>query len=378
MTTGYGNALVEHNYRSGITLGTQIQTYLHNFVGEGGEDGGDPSEHMIVEINRPGTKRGDTVKIRFADINWDEKPKQRVSQVVGAEGTTPRFETEMQMRYQAFDGKVENIPADQNNVSFDLKQGEIDRIMRQWAINQDRGWIYQAVGYTPANDAATDYSTTGCNAVTALDAAHTFFAPDTAANADAAAVAADAASVMTTDFLDEVLAQVTTKKLTGAYGVKWPFAPCSTPWGRRYVLMLHPTGFKQIRENGTDSHFYDLSRADLEAGGVYLDNPLITGQGTIYNNTLILASNLMPHGITSAAAQANTRMAALLGARAFHLMWGEGFASADQHFGYVEHRIMRHLSMVADTVWGLKRTDVDDESWASAALVHYSHASDTV
>lgn len=378
MTIGYGNALTEKNYRSGITLATQLQSYIWNFVGDGGEDGGDPSTAMIVKIDRPGSKRGDSVKVRFADINYDEKPLQRASQVLGQEGTTPRFETDLVLRYQGFAGRIDNVPADQNNVSFDLKRGEIDRIVRQWAYNFDRGWLYHAVGYTPANDAGTDFSTTSCNAVTALDAAHILYAPDTnGANANPAAVAAESSSVLTTDLVDEAVAQMTTRQtVSGGYGVKWPFAPCKTPFGELFVLLTHPTGFKQIRTNSGDSAFYDLSRAELEGGGVYRNNPLITGQGTIYNNTLILSSNWLPPGITSSAAQDNTRMAAFLGARAFHVLFGEGYAG-DSFLGWSEHMVHRTWSCLSDTVWGLKRTDVDGQSWASAAIVHYSHANDT-
>ncbi len=364
---GYQDALNEKTYRAGVTLAAQLQTYLYNFVEED-ETGESSSTAGVVSINRTGTRRGDKLDVRFADINRDEEPKTRLSQVLGQESSTPRYTDTVQIRYLLFDGAVENEVADQQNVSFSLKKGEIERISRQWAYAWDKSWINQLCGNTVVNS-VPDYGLSGGNAVVAQDTSHQVYAPGTAAWTTAAQVAADTTAVMTTRVI-----QTMVSKITSPNYVQWPAAPCDTPFGQLFVCLVGEAGYQQIRNNGSASDFYDINKAAIQGGSDYRDNPIITGEGCIFENTLILKSVFMPKALASASTyQANTRVAALFGARACHMMYGEGFAEGD-HLGWSEHQQHRRLSMIADTVYGLKRTIVNDQSWASSIATHYADA----
>lgn len=357
-TITYGDALTEQTYRSGVTLSAKLQTFCFNFMGT------DDNEAIVLE-NRTGMKRGDTVKIRFSDVNYDEAPKGRADTIIGAESGTNYYENSLDFRYAAFDGAVENVPSDQNHVSFDLKRGEIQRITRQHAYNFDRSWIYHGTGYTPINS-ATDYLQSGGNIVVAPDANHQFMSPGASAHTTESAVAGDATAVATTDQIDTAILRLTSRDYS-----TYPAAPCNTPFGEMYVCLISKEGFKQMRANSSASNFYDLSRAELEGGGSFRGNPLITGEGTIYNNTLILASDFMPAGVNGSAARANCKRAMVFGARAFHAGFAEGFAG-DDHLGWSEHLIHRRWSCLSDTVWGINRNIVNGVSWSCVTFTHYS------
>lgn len=358
---GYNDAMAQKMYRSGVTLAAQLQTYSFNFLGKEERSG-------IVEEDREGARRGESLEVRFADINHDEEPKVRLSQVIGQESSTPRYTDKLSIRYFLFDGAVENLAADQQLVSFDLKQGEIERIARQWAYTWDKAWLNQLAGNTVVNTAA-DYGLCGGNEVTAQDSSHLLFAPGTAAHTTTAAVGGDTTAVMTTGLLKTAVRRMTSRNY-----VKFPAAPCTTPFGDLFVCIVGEDGYDQIRRNAATSDFYDIQKAAIQGGEGFRDNPIITGEGFIHEGVLVLKSTFMPKALaTSSTYQANTRIAVVFGARACHLLWGEGFANSD-HLGWSEHVIHRRWSGLADTVYGLKRTIVDSQSWSSTAICHYAEA----
>jgi len=355
---GYGNSLRETMYRAGVILEAERATPLSAFVGSG--DG-----NALVLEERPGNKRGDTVKIRFAKAN-DTAPITSTATILGQEESTTYYEDSVNIRYFGYTGSVDNIPASQNNVSFNLKDGERSRIALQWAYNREKSIINQLVGNTLLNSDA-DYGRSGGNIVTAQDTNHLYWAPDSSgANTTDALVAADDTAILTTRVIDDLV----TRAVSSDY-VEWPIAPAETPLGPLYVFVVHPTGYQQIRTNSAASDCYDLQRALLEAGLEPDDSPLFNGEGFIYNNTLVLRSDFCPQGITSAAAQANSRVGAFFGARAGHVVYGEGFTDGN-HLGWAEHVQLRRWSCLSDTIWGVKRTIVNDVSWGAFRVAHYS------
>ncbi len=360
----YNDALNERNYRAGVTLAAQLQTYCYSFV-EKVDSEEETTNAAIVMLERGGLKRGDTTKIRFADINRNEQPKTRMSQVLGQESATPRYEDSLQLRYFLFDGGVENVVADQQLVSFSLKKGEIERISRTWAYTWDIGWINQLSGNTLVNT-VPDFGLSCGNTVTAVDASHFSVAPGTSVWTTEAQVAGDTTAVLTTRVLDTAITRMTSQLY-----VAWPAAPCQTPFGDLFVCLAGPQGYQQMRQNGASSDFYDISKAAIQGGGSFLSNPIITGEGFIHNNCLVLKTDFACQGITAGAAQANSRRALVFGARSSHLMFGEGYADGD-HLGWSEHLQHRRWSCLSDTVYGLKRTIVNNQNWSTWVIGHYS------
>lgn len=357
-TITYGSSLVEKNYRTGLILEASLGTPTSQFEGTTG------TSAFVVE-DRESSGRGDNVEVRFSGIDLTEEPKTAGDAVVGQEGDVSEYTDNLSMRYFHTEKFIDNVPLEQNLVSWDQKDERLKAMSLFWAYLREKVVMNQLTGNTLVNTKA-DYKMSGGNAVTAQDSAHLIFCPDTSgANTTAAQVAADATSIMTTRVIDDLV------KRAGSYEyVRWPIVPCDTPFGKLFVLLVSADGFEQIKVNGAASDFYDLSTAAIQGGEDLMDSPLMTKEGYIYGSTLVLKTQFAPNAITSGAAQANTRMAAFFGARAGHYLYGKGYTEGN-NLGYSEFLVHRRLSMMSDTLYGFKRTIVDGQSWGSFSVVHY-------
>lgn len=354
------SALNQQGWRAGLQAEAELSTFMTLFEGE-------EQDSAIQTQESPQSQRGSTLTRRFTRINQDEKPKGEGDTVLGQESTEEEFEDSLAIRYLSFDGVVKNWNWEQQLVSFDRKKEVISRLALQWAYTWERGIINQLAGNTLVNTGWTNYGGSGCNIVTAQDANHTYWCqPNSGTTATDAQVAAAPSAVLDTRVIDDLETQAASRSW-----YKWPISPCNTPWGPLYVLVCFGTGFQQIKENGSGSDFFTLAQAEIQGGGDYDDSPLIKGGGFIYNQTLVLRSDFCPQGITSSAAQANTRVAVFFGANAAACRFGESYTDGD-HIGYSEHAQHRRLSILTDSVFGYNRTVVDGESWAAVRVVHYS------
>lgn len=357
---GPGNALVEKTYRPGVILEAEMATNVMKLSGPEAEK----SNYAFQIVDRPGNGRGDNIEIRFATINDSEWPTSSKVDPLGQESSTRYLTDSVSMLYQKLTGGVDNVMEGQEEVSFDLVDGENSRIALQWGYVFENWVMNQITGNTVANTTAADYAACGCQAVTAMDANHTYYCGS--GNTTDALVAADANAVPTTQTINDLVYKATTKKF-----VKWPLVPAKTPFGDLYIFLVDGYGYKSIRENGTESDFYDLAKAEIQGGLDIMTSPLITGEGFIYDKTLVLKTNFAPKGITSSAAQDNTRVASFLGARAGHWMFGSQYTNGN-HLGYSTFTVHRRLSIVVDTIAGFKRTIVDGESYGAWRVVHYA------
>jgi len=350
----YTSALVEKTYRQGVIMEAERSCFAMTLRGN--------NERSIFGTeDRPGNGRGDKVEVRYGAV-LDEAPKTRTSQVLGQEASTPNYTDEVQIRYFLFDAAVENVIVDPEMVSFDLFDQERSRVAVQWAYNWEKSVLNQVAGVTHKNTAA-DYGLSGGNIVTAQDA-NSWFSPNGSAND--AAVAADNTDLMTAEFLDDLVLRAESKVYR-----RWPLVPPDTPYGPLFVVIMHGVGFKQLRQTFSGSQVYDLHRAAIEGGNDYDSNPILTGQGFIYNKCLVLRSDFCPRGDTGGAEQANTFRGVFLGAQAGSFVFGNGFTGGN-HLGYSEHMQHRRWSCLADTLYGFKRSIVEGESWGSMAFSHYS------
>ena len=331
---GYQSSLKEQAWRAGVTLEAERATNMMAFAGK--------DEYDAFRIHYGGD-RGDKLTHRFSRLNR-RNPKVLGDPVLGHEADTEKLEDSLFIRYFLLDGAIENTVGSQQLISFDEKDLQRSLRAREWGELYEQWIINQLVGNTHTSvTTAADNGLSGGNAPVAPDADHWYFVPDSAANADEAAVAADSASVMTSDVIDELVMRMQSK----AY-VEWPIAPCNTPFGQLYVMVVHPTGFKQIKANTADSDIYDIARAKIQGGNSVDENELITGAGFIYENTLVLKSDFCP------AVIANARRGAIFGAGALDIRFGEGYTDGE-HLGYAEQtHLPRRWSFIVDTVAGMK------------------------
>lgn len=368
------HALAQTAYRTGLILETETRALMMALAGT------DPESVFVIE-DRPGAERGSNLKIRFQAWNYQPRAKTRTGQIIGAEGNDVWFENSININYFSLaDRALENVVDDQNYVSFDLKDSAQIGMAKDASTILECSLIHHMAGYSPVNAAtysAANYDLSGGNATTEPDTAHHFFFDDASGtNASEANVAADPTAVPTNRFIDEKIAVLQSRNF-----VQWPIAPAMTPWGKAYVYVDSLEAINKIKQNSPDSDVYDLTRACIE-GGMPIENAAIwTGEGFKIGGVIYLASDYTTLGTTggtagattAGSALANVQRGILLGARAGHIMYGEGFTGGN-HLGYSEFTAHRRLSMQIDTVWGVNVNIVNGQRWGSAVFSHYSSA----
>lgn len=368
------HALNQQRYRTGLILEAETRALLMALSGT------DPESVFVIE-DRPGANRGSNMKIRFQAKNFAPRGKIRTSQILGAEGGDTWYEDSLGINYFVLaDRALENVVDDNQYVDFDTKESAQIGLAEDCATIIECSLMHHMAGYSPVN--ATSYSDlnydlSGANAVTEPDTSHHFFFDDASGtNSSEANVAADPTAQPTNRFIDEKLALLMSRKY-----VQWPLCPAMTPWGKAFVYVDSLDAINKIKQNSPDSDIYDLTRACIE-GGMPIENAAIwTGEGFKINNVIYLASDYTtlgtsggtPGATTAGSALSNVERGVLLGARAGHILYGEGFVEGN-HLGYSEDMTHRRLSFLADTVWGVKTTIVNSQRWGSAVFSHYSAA----
>lgn len=368
----YGSSQAQQMYISGLVLESERSARVFAFTGSEDNSAG-------VVLEKPGAQRGNNIKLYFRPTVHDRIPKPRNVNILGTEATRTELEDDIDLRYFVMsDGAVENM-TDQMEVDFDLIENEQISMAKETGEIYERSVMNQLCGYTPVNATATypDYGWSGGNIVTEPDSDHWFFCPDNnGTNANEAAVAADPNSILTNRVVDEVV-----MRMRSLDYVDWPIAPARVPFvpgGEAYICLCKGVGMLQVRNNSTDSDVYDLSKAAIQGGLPPQLSNLTTGQGFYLNNVLYLESDFCTFGTdgtagstTTANRVGNVNRAVILGARAFHVVYGESFTGGN-HLGYSEHRQHRRLSMLTDTVWGCKAVLVNNQRFASFVISHYS------
>ena len=354
-----GSTFDQRKYQSGLILQVLLGTPLSEFTGK------ENTNAAFWVADKDGQSRGSTYYRRFARWDRDEEPK--VAPQIGSEGGVQKYEDTVALDYLSFDASIENPPFEQGLVMHDLKVPEHARLAQNWIATHERGVVNQLAGNTLVNS-VTRYGFSGCNIVTAQDTAHTYLTPDSSgANTTETLVAADATSTLDSGVLEDLFVRMTSRE----YQTE-PMAPCQTPVGEYFGLLVSPIGMQQLQANATGNDIWSIHRALVEAGVDPNDTPLGNCGGFIYRNFLVIPSQWMPRGIASSAALANSRVAVAFGANAGCWTYGEGWAGSDNHIGYTEFEAHRRLSMNADSVFGFKRTIVNGTSLGCMRVVHYS------
>lgn len=381
------HSMVQTYQRPGLILQAELRALSMLLIGEDGDS-------IIVAEPSTGSKRGATEKVRFQPWNTSPMPTGMGVQSYGNEGGDAQFEDSYAVDYlrlgsRALEGEIR----DQGFVEWSLRDSAETGMMHDAAHIMECSIIHQLAGYSPVNDltaggpngtgyssGTTNYTLSLCNACTEPDTAHHFFAPNSAgaASANEAAVAADSSCVITDRFVNKCLRKLRSDR----YSALYPLAPASTPWGKGYVCLMSSAGMEQIKEQSSDSDIFTLAQACIEGGMDPENSTLWTNEGFKIKDVFYLASDFITTGTTGSSAGsttageflANTERALLLGARAAHIRFGEGF-SRDMWLAYKDTVWERRLSMFVDTVIGMKATIVNSQRWGSAVITHYSDVS---
>ena len=378
------HALVQTYQRPGLILQAELRALSMLLIGE------DPDSVIVAEPST-GSKRGSTEKIRFQPWNTSPMPKGRGTQSYGNEGGDQWFEDSYSIDYlRLADRAIEAEISDQGLVEFSLRDSAETGMVHDAAHIMECSIIHQLAGYSPVNhltaggpngtgysDGTTNYILSLCNACVEPDAAHHFFCPNGAgaASANEAAVAADSSCVLTDRFVNKCLRKLSSDR----YSALYPLAPASTPWGKGRVILTSGVGMEQVKEQSSDSDIFTLAEACIQGGMDPENSTLWTNEGFKIRDNFYLQSDFLTTGTTGSSAGsttageflANTERALVLGARAAHIRFGEGF-SRDMWLAYKDTVWERRLSMFVDTVVGMKATIVNGQRWGSAVITHWS------
>jgi hypothetical protein len=359
--------------------------------------GSDPDSIVHVEPST-GTKRGTTEIITFQPHNRSPMPKGRLSQIWGQEGSATYLNDSLVMTYLVLaDGAVENEVSDQNEILFSQRDSEHTRMAHDAAIVMECSGLHQLAGYSVVNDltsggpngtgykdGTSNYILSFGNPCVEPDTQHHFFADDNSGtNANEAAVAADPTSFLS----DKLVRRAIRKMVSDSLGNKYPWALPQTPWGKGYVCLTTGEGMDQVKARISENEIWDLARACIEGGMDPENSMLWSYDGFKFRDVFYLQNDHLPLGTTGSSAGSTTageplpncQRSLLLGPRAAHIRWGEGF-SRDKWAGFKKEEFMRRYSCMTDTVVGMNvtipnsgsRTETGAQRWGSCVLSHYT------
>jgi hypothetical protein len=364
-----GSDLIATMESTGLTIEAERATNAMKLAKVQGKD----EDSALCKIHeRPGHGRGETITHYFQTIDDDQDIHGEESQVFGNEQTDSYLKDSFSSGYGGWSAGLTNVVMEQQRVVFALEPAKRRRIATSVGYRFEKWFMAHLTGDTVANteggsrDADLEY--VGFNTVTAQDAGHIIYAPGTAAHTTAAAVGGDDTALFSLDLINRARTRAASKKFTGQ---SYAYSPCETPFGLLYVCFCDLLQWEQLMSFSSDGDIKVLEQAKIEGGFDLEDNAIVSGQGGIYLDTLILVSDFMPKAVESSARVDNTRVASFCGAGALDMGFGEGYTDGN-HLGLSVEKFHRRWSLLVDTVVGIKRRIVNGESWACHNIVTYS------
>lgn len=225
-----------------------------------------------------------------------------------------------------------------------------------WADRFDTSIINQLSG----NTAQTDTRYTGNQAVTATDSTHEF--RPNSKSTDATLSAADTMSLTLIDSLVEK-----------AETLSVPIRPVMVGGQPHYVLYMHPSQVTSLRTSTDTGQWLDIQKAAMQGGRV-ADNPIFTGALGVYNGVVLKKNNRIPLGVNGTSTVANTRRAIFAGAQAACIAFGRDHGPNQMTWVEELFDFQNQLGVSAGSVFGVKRTIFNSESFGCIVLPTYATA----
>ena len=225
-----------------------------------------------------------------------------------------------------------------------------------WADRFDTSIINQLSG----NTAQTDTRYTGNQAVTATDSNHEF--RPNSKSSDATLSAADAMSLTLLDSLVEK-----------AETLSVPIRPVMVGGQPHYVLYMHPSQVTSLRTSTDTGQWLDIQKAAMQGGRV-ADNPIFTGALGVYNGVVLKKNNRIPLGVNGTSTVANTRRAIFAGAQSACIAFGRDHGPNQMTWVEELFDFQNQLGVSAGSVFGVKRTIFNSESFGCIVLPTYATA----
>lgn len=231
----------------------------------------------------------------------------------------------------------------EQRVPYNLRAVSRDRLADWYAARMDQSFFNQICGYT----AQSDTRFTGNNAT---------IAPSTnrwIINGQSTEAALVAGNEMTLALIDRARVMAETASIANSTG---PLVrPIKYMGGDFYVMFLHDYQVHDLRTSTDSGDWLDIQKAAMMGGDVE-KNPIFTGALGIYNGVVLHKSSRVTNGVTSGAAETDTRRAVLCGAQAAMIAFGgdngpSKYTWAEESFDYGNQ-----FGVAAGSIFGLKKT----------------------
>lgn len=385
-----GSYLAQKGWGPSVTLYTEtmcVATHLY---------GTDENSPIVIEDRQDAKDVGRASQIQF----WYGDrfrgsalaPKALGATAFGQEtGPRPIYSQTMNMQAMELAScSLLNTEVGQTYTNVPLERKELHDCGAESAELICRSLYYHLAGITAYNAGGTaGWTISPCgNDVTEMDTAHRFW---TNSKTSDAAVAADANSILTVEYLE----QVVTKLQSRANGVNSPFVPAKTPWGEWFLFICDSEGNEQLTRHSSTNRYTSLTLAELN-GGAAIDKVasfMKANQG--FQSTrqiLVIVDDYTPFGqtgttpgaTTSGTQIGNVRKGMLIAAKGMHLKWGEGFEAGTgggtgSHIKASQHSVYTQTGWKFYTHWGgvstIPTSDPSPQRMGTATVSYYVTAS---
>ena len=335
------------------------------------------SDGVIMQQNDLVRGAGDRIRMNFS---------KRLTGT-GIIGDAPKRPNQKQIQHAYDDVNIEKLSSDpvyakiegtisQQRTAFDLDTTSYPSVSDWFKQRMISGFFNQLGGNT-ASSIAFDGATytgsnligiTGMNATTAPSSNRVFFAT----GSTDAAVGASSSATLTLQAIDELEEEAGTQR-TGVNN----FIPLIGK-GYKYKFYVAESAFKQLKQQAQVNGNLTLPQIMLQQESSGKNATALLDDSFQYSKTLVISvpNHYMPTGITSGAAQLNTKRAIFTGAGAACLAFGKGYS--DKKETIAGFKILNDNDDIEETritvatgIFGLKKTVIDGVDQSAMTYTHY-------
>jgi len=142
-----------------------------------------------------------------------------------------------------------------------------------------------------------------------------------------------------------------------------------------YVVFLHPYQVTDLRTNTATGQWLDIQKSAMTGGDVE-DNPIFTGALGIYNNMVLHKAYRVTQGVNSStgAAISTVRRAALCGAQACFLGFGQGHSRNQMEWNEELFDYGNQLGVEGGAIFGLQKNVFNSLDFGCMVISSYAAA----
>lgn len=252
----------------------------------------------------------------------------------------------------------------EQRVPFDVRNEAMMGLTDWWADRLDTSFINQVCGNTAQTDTRYTGNQAAIAASTTAGNARIIYGPLDATTENSLSASESGSADFRLTMIDKA---ITTARTATPY-----LRPANTPWGRKFVCMLHPHQVYDLRTDATAGRvtWYNANIAKVQGGD--MNNYIFTG-GTVlgeYNGTVLVESTRIP----LAPSTTTVRRGVFLGAQAAALAWGKDGGEAKMNWYEELYDYGNSLGVKCGGIFGLKKLQFNGNDFGSIVLASHAEA----